>query len=80
MVRAPAAAAAGPVCSFSGSILGTPLVTNVTPGKVIDISCTGLPASTPFVLVEASLLVAVDPSAKPLLTGTSVTTLPGSWP
>ena len=73
----PAAATTGPVCSFSGSILGTPLVTNVTPGKVIDISCTGLPASTSFVLVEASLLVAVDPSAKPLLTGTSVTTLPG---
>ena len=40
-------------------------------------SCTGLPANTPFLLVEASLLVAIDPSAKPLLTGTSVTTLPG---
>ena len=40
-------------------------------------SCTGLPASTSFLLVEASLLVAIDPSAKPLLTGTSVTTLPG---
>jgi len=72
-----AAAAAGPVCTFSGSILGTPLVTNVTPGKVVNVSCTGLPANNPFLLVEASLLVAIDPSAKPLLTGTSVTTLPG---
>ena len=34
-------------------------------------SCTGLPASTPFLLVEASLLVAIDPSAEPLLTGTT---------
>lgn len=72
-----AAAAPGPACTFVGSILGAPLVINVTPGKVIDMSCTGLPASTSFLLVEASLLVAIDPSAEPLLTGTSVTTLPG---
>ena len=32
-VRAPAAAAPGPASAFAGSILGAPLVINVTPGR-----------------------------------------------
>ncbi len=70
-------AASGPTCTFSDSFDGLPLVLAVSPGTVINISCTGLPDSTSYLLVEASLLVAIDPSAKGLLTGTSVTSLPG---
>ena len=70
-------AASGPKCSFSNSFAGLPLVMQVSPGTVVNISCRGLPDSTSYLLVEASLLVAIDPAAKGLLTGTSVTSLLG---
>ena len=70
------AAAAGPTCSFKGSVLGTPLIANVQPGQTINYHCTGLTPNNPYVLVEASLLIAIDPAAKPLLTG-QVTSLAG---
>jgi hypothetical protein len=74
------AAAAGPVCRFSSSTPGvgavSAVVFGVTPGTVIDYNCSGFPASHPFLIVEASLLVAIDPAAKPLLTG-QATSVPG---
>ena len=73
------AGAAAPACSFTGSAgvssIGM-LVVNVTPGAVINIKCDGFPASHPYLLVETSLLVAIDPAAKPLLTG-QATSVPG---
>jgi hypothetical protein len=72
------AAAAAPACSFSGTggvgAIG-PLVFNVTPGAVINIKCTGFLTSHSYLLVETSLLVAIDPAAKPLLTGQAVSLL-----
>ena len=75
-IGATTAAAAGPNCTFKGSVLGAPLIPNVTPGETINYHCTGLTPNNPYVLVETSLLVAVDPAAKPLLTG-QVTSVAG---
>jgi hypothetical protein len=71
-----AGAAAAPTCVFNGGGLFGPLVMNVKAGESINIDCKGFPASHPYLLIETSLLVAVDPAAKPLLTG-QVTSLPG---
>ncbi|HTZ09157.1 MAG TPA: hypothetical protein VMB72_08795 [Acidimicrobiales bacterium] len=72
-----AAAAAGPSCAFGpNAFLGFPILTNVTAGEKITIDCTGMPASTEFLLIQTSLLVAIDPQAKALLTG-SVESVPG---
>jgi hypothetical protein len=60
-------APAGPVCTFNGG--STPIATGVTDGSTVAIDCTGLPALTPFVFFETSLLIAVDPKAAPLLSG-----------
>lgn len=68
-----AAASPGPSCKFSDSLAS---VVSAAPGKVVSISCSHLSASTPYLLVEASLLVAIDPAATPLFTG-SVTSVPG---
>ncbi len=69
-------ATGNPACTFSGSLGNTPLVLNVTPGGVVDIACKGLSSTTPYLLVETSLLLAVDPAAKALLTG-QATSVPG---
>ena len=72
---APAGAASStPACTFNGSSL--PIITRVTSGEVIDISCTGLPASHPYLLAETSLLAGIDPQAKAALSG-GVTSLTG---
>ena len=72
---APAGAASStPACTFNGSSL--PIITGVTSGKVIDISCTGLPALHPYLLAETSLLAGIDPQAKAALSG-GVTSLSG---
>lgn len=72
---APAGAATStPACTFNGSSL--PLISGVTSGKVIDISCTGLPALHPYLLAETSLLAGIDPQAKAALSG-GVTSLSG---
>jgi hypothetical protein len=63
----PAAASSGPTCTFNGSSL--PIVTNVSTGKVIDISCTGLSPLHPYLLAETSLLAGIDPKAKAALSG-----------
>ncbi len=63
----PRAASTGPQCTFNGSPL--PLVTGVSNGSKIAINCTGLPSLHPYLVVGTSLLLAIDPAAKPLLTG-----------
>jgi hypothetical protein len=71
----PAAAAAGPACKFTGPAIGA-LVINVTAGESINVDCKGFPANHPYLLIETSLLVAIDPAAAPLLQG-QTTSLPG---
>jgi hypothetical protein len=72
------AASSGPSCTFNGSAL--PIVFGVSSGKVIDVSCTGLPPLHPYLLAEASLLAGIDPQAKAALSGgvTSVSGLLGA--
>ena len=53
-----------------------PLVGPVKAGSVVDLNCKNFTASHPYLLVEASLLVAIDPAAKPLLEG-QATSVPG---
>jgi Bacterial Ig domain len=62
-----AVASTGPQCTFNGSSL--PLVTGVSAGSKIAISCTGLPALHPYLFVGTSLLLGIDPAAAPLLSG-----------
>jgi hypothetical protein len=61
------AASSGPSCTFNGATL--PLITNVSSGTVVDISCTGLPPLHPYLLAETSLLAGIDPQAKAALSG-----------
>jgi hypothetical protein len=66
---APAAAASsGPACTFNGASI--PIVTGVTKGGTVTVDCTGLPDSTPFLLFETSLVIALDPNTAALLSGT----------
>ncbi len=53
-------AIAAPACTFNGS---STVVTGVSGGTAIAISCTGLPASTSVVFAEASPLAALVPSS-----------------
>lgn len=72
-----AGAAAAPSCVFKGPAIAIgQLVTDVSYGDSINIDCKNFPADHPYLLVEASLLVAIDPAAKPLLTG-QATSVPG---
>jgi hypothetical protein len=73
---APAAAvvASGPHCTFNGSAL--PIVTGASAGQKVTISCTGLPPLHPYLVMETSLLLGIDPKAAPLLSGNLVS-LPG---
>lgn len=68
------AASSGPQCTFNGSTL--PLVTGVSAGSKIAISCSGLPPLHPYLFVGTSLLLGIDPAAAPLLSG-QVVSLPG---
>ncbi len=72
-----AAAAAAPSCVFTGPVsdIGQ-LVIGVTAGSSVNVNCKHFPDSTPYLLIETSLLVAVDPAAAPLLQG-QATSLPG---
>ena len=73
---APAGAAtpSGPACTFNGSAF--PILLNATAGEKVAISCTGLGTLHPYLVMETSLLLAIDPAARPLLTG-QVASLPG---
>jgi hypothetical protein len=70
-----AEAATAPTCAVKGAFFGL-LVANVSGGSVVNINCKHFPANHPYLLAEASLLVAIDPAAKPLLTG-QATSVPG---
>lgn len=72
-----AQAATGPQCTFNGSAL--PLVTGVSAGDKLAVSCTGLPPLHPYLLVGTSLVLAIDPAAAPLFSGqiTSLAALNG---
>ncbi len=61
------AATATPQCTFDGSTL--PIVTKVSAGKQVAMDCTGLPALHPYLVMETSLLLGIDPNASALLTG-----------
>jgi hypothetical protein len=52
------------------------LVTGVTSGSKIAVSCTGLPPLHPYLMVGTSLVLAIDPAAAPLLSG-QLTSLSG---
>jgi hypothetical protein len=69
-----AAASTGPQCTFNGS--SVPLLTGVSAGSKIAVSCTGLPALHPYMLVGTSLVLPLDPAAAPLFSG-QVASLPG---
>jgi hypothetical protein len=71
--RASQAVTTGPQCTFNGSSL--PLVTGVSAGSKIAVSCSGLPPLHPYLLVGTSLVLAIDPAAAPLFSG-QVTSLP----
>jgi hypothetical protein len=65
-------------CTFNGS--GSPLIEGVKAKKVIAIQCAGLPADHPYLVVEVSLLAAINPQAAAALSGgiTSPTGLLGA--
>ena len=63
----PAAASSGPSCTFNGSSF--PIVTGRHPGSTVQFDCTGLPTLHPYLLLEISLVVAIDPSTAGLLSG-----------
>jgi hypothetical protein len=67
------AAAAAPACTFNGVAL--PLVSNASAGERVAIDCTGLSAVHPYLVMEVSLLLGIDPKAAPLLSG-DITSLP----
>ncbi len=68
------AATAVPACTFNGSSL--PLITSASAGEQIAIDCTGLSAAHPYLVMEVSLLLGIDPQAAPLLNG-DITSLSG---
>jgi hypothetical protein len=61
------AGAAVPKCKFGNSAL--PIVMGVRHGQTIRISCTGLTPLNPYLVLQASLLIGIDPEAKALLSG-----------
>jgi hypothetical protein len=67
---AAATTTATPACTFNGSSF--PLLSGVSAGNKIVISCTGLPALHPYLLLQASLLIGIDPKAEALLSGGSL--------
>ena len=56
-----------PACTFDGGAF--PIITGVSAGSKIAISCTGLPALHPFLILQASLIIGIDPKAAALLSG-----------
>jgi hypothetical protein len=70
-VPAPVAGAAttsgAPSCTFNGSSF--PLVSGEKPGNTVVIQCANMGALHPYLVMEVSLLLAIDPAAAPLLQG-----------
>lgn len=61
------ATTAGPSCTFNGLII--PISFNVSPGSQVVVKCTGLPPLHPYLFVETSMLLGIDPAAAPLFSG-----------
>ncbi len=75
LVPAPAGAATPtPHCTFNGGSL--PIVTGASAGEKVVVACTGLPPLHPYLMMETSLLLGIDPAAAPLLSG-KIVSLPG---
>jgi hypothetical protein len=68
------AASAAPACTFNGVAL--PLITDASNGQNVAIDCTGLSPAHPYLVMEVSVLLGIDPKAAPLLDG-DVTSLSG---
>ena len=64
---------AAPACTFNGVAL--PLVSSATAGEKIAIDCTGLSPAHPYLVMEVSVILGIDPKAAPLLNG-DITSLP----
>jgi hypothetical protein len=58
-----------PRCKFNNGTL--PIIMNTVPGGTIHIVCTGLAPLNPYLVLQASLLIGIDPEAKALLSGGS---------
>ena len=63
-----------PACTFDGSKI--PLLTNQKAGETVVIQCTNMGSLHPYLVMEVSLLLAIDPAAAPLLQG-QITSLAG---
>jgi hypothetical protein len=59
---------------FNNSSL--PFVFGATPGEQVTVYCSGMPDSHPYLFMETSLLLGIDPKAAPLLDG-QITSVPG---
>jgi hypothetical protein len=68
------AATAAPACTFNGVSL--PLVLSASAGEKVALDCTGLSAAHPYLVMEVSVLLGIDPKAAPLLDG-NITSLAG---
>ena len=64
------AAAATPACTFNGQSLA--LVLNAKNGDKVALQCTGLSPLHPYLVMETSLLLGIDPKAQALLSGNVV--------
>jgi hypothetical protein len=69
VASAPAAGAAPAKCTFNNSVL--PVVMNTKAGSIVKVACTGLTPVNPYLVLQASLLIGIDPAAKALLSGNS---------
>ena len=68
------AAPAAPACTFNS--ISLPLILSASAGENIAINCTGLSPAHPYLVMEVSLLLGIDPKAAPLLSG-NITSLSG---
>jgi hypothetical protein len=68
------AASAAAACTFNGSSL--PLILSASAGENIAFNCTGLSPASPYLVMEVSVLLGIDPKAAPLLSG-DITSLSG---
>jgi hypothetical protein len=69
VASAPAAGAAPAKCTFNNSPL--PIVMKIRAGSIVKVACTGLTPLNPYLVLQASLLIGIDPAAKALLSGSS---------
>jgi len=62
--------AAAPSCTFNRG--GLPILLNAVAGERVAVHCTGLSPLHPYLLMETSLLLGIDPQAQALLSGNIV--------